>query len=106
MACSFPHNVDEIKVMVQKQIEKDKVRQLAIMNLAVEFENARITKDDLRKAYDECSDILQEKRALIDTFLTQESDKEYEMHNTMFRKVGKLEHQMHTKFVWMHLKNK
>ncbi|GJY22430.1 hypothetical protein Tco_0396088 [Tanacetum coccineum] len=44
------------------------------MNLAVEFENASIAKDDPRKAYDECSDIPQEKRALIDTFLKQESD--------------------------------
>ncbi|GJV99751.1 retrotransposon protein, putative, ty1-copia subclass [Tanacetum coccineum] len=37
-------------------------------------------KDDMRKAYDECSDISQEKPALIDTFLKQESDKDYEMH--------------------------
>ncbi|GKA57408.1 putative exostosin-like protein [Tanacetum coccineum] len=50
MACSLPHNVDEIKAMVQKQIEEDKVRQLAIMNLTVEFENASTTKDDLRQA--------------------------------------------------------
>ncbi|GKB43385.1 hypothetical protein Tco_0888327 [Tanacetum coccineum] len=60
MACSLSHIVDEIKAMVQKQIEEDKVRQLAIMNLDVEFENASIAKDDLRKAYDECSDIPQE----------------------------------------------
>ncbi|GJW26570.1 hypothetical protein Tco_0040381, partial [Tanacetum coccineum] len=81
MACSLSHTVDEIEAMVQKQIEDDKVRQLAIMNLAVEFENASIAKNDIRKAYDECSDIPQEKRASIDTYLKQESDKDYEMHN-------------------------
>nr|GEY97110.1 hypothetical protein [Tanacetum cinerariifolium] len=81
MACSLLHTVDEIKAMVQKQIEEDKLRQLAIMNLDIEFENASITKDDKTKAYDECSDIPQEKRALIDTYFKQESDKDYEMHN-------------------------
>ncbi|GJZ63507.1 hypothetical protein Tco_0619928, partial [Tanacetum coccineum] len=80
MVCSLSHTIDEIKATVRQQIE-DKVRQLAIMNLAVEFENASIAKDDLRKAYDECSDIPQEKRASIDTYLKQESDKDYEMHN-------------------------
>ncbi|GJV47695.1 hypothetical protein Tco_1437907 [Tanacetum coccineum] len=66
-----------------KQIEEDKVRQLAIMNLAVEYDNASTTKDDLRKAYKECNDIPQEKRALIDTFLKEESNKDYKMHNTL-----------------------
>nr|GFA98054.1 hypothetical protein [Tanacetum cinerariifolium] len=81
MACSLSHTVDEIKAIIQKQIAKDKVRQLAIMNLAVEFENATIAEDNMRKAYDECSDIRQEKRASVDTYLKQESDKDYEMHN-------------------------
>ncbi|GJR87894.1 hypothetical protein Tco_0211905 [Tanacetum coccineum] len=92
MACSLSHNVDEIKAMVHKQIEEDKVRQLAIMNLVVEFENASIAKDDRRKAYDECSDILQEKRVLIETYLKQKFDKDYEIHNALFRKAGKIEH--------------
>nr|GEZ14580.1 hypothetical protein [Tanacetum cinerariifolium] len=61
MACSLPHNIDEIKAMVQKQIEKDKVHQLAIMNLAVEYDNACTTKDELQNAYEKCTDIPQEK---------------------------------------------
>ncbi|GJX69859.1 hypothetical protein Tco_0305586 [Tanacetum coccineum] len=69
--------------MIQKHIEKEKVRQLTIMNLAVEFENASIAKDDMRKAYEECKDILEEKRALIDIYLKEESDKDYEMHNAL-----------------------
>ncbi|GKD90982.1 hypothetical protein Tco_1366489 [Tanacetum coccineum] len=82
MTCSLPHTVDEIKAIVQKQIKKDKARQLAIMNLVVESENATIAEDNLRKAYDECNDIPQEKRAPVDTYIKQESDKDYEMHNT------------------------
>nr|GEY46113.1 hypothetical protein [Tanacetum cinerariifolium] len=77
---SLPHFVNEIKAMVQKQIEKDKVRLLAFMNLAVEFENSSKAKEDMKKAYEECNDIPKEKRALIDTFFKEESDKDYEMH--------------------------
>nr|GEU89005.1 hypothetical protein [Tanacetum cinerariifolium] len=61
-ACSLPHNVDEIKAMAQKQIEEDKVRQLAIMNSAVEYDNAITAKDELWNAYEKCNDIPQEKR--------------------------------------------
>ncbi|GJS61405.1 GPCR kinase [Tanacetum coccineum] len=42
MACSVLHTSDEIKAMVEKQIEEDKARQLAIMNLAVEYGAAMI----------------------------------------------------------------
>nr|GEV69780.1 hypothetical protein [Tanacetum cinerariifolium] len=61
MACSLSDNVDEIKAIVPKQIE-DKVRQLAIMNLAVEYDNASTAKDELQKSYEKCNDILQETR--------------------------------------------
>ncbi|GJV06980.1 hypothetical protein Tco_1344636 [Tanacetum coccineum] len=71
------------KLWFRKQIEEDKVQQLTIMNLVVEFENASTAKDDLRKAYEECNDIPQEKRVLIDTLLKEESDKYYEMHNAL-----------------------
>ncbi|GJX08330.1 hypothetical protein Tco_0196262 [Tanacetum coccineum] len=50
------------------------------MELAVQFDNATTTKNSLRKAYEKCNDIPQESRALIDTFLKQESDKDYEMN--------------------------
>ncbi|GJX64734.1 hypothetical protein Tco_0299077 [Tanacetum coccineum] len=106
MACSVPHTVDEFKAMVQKQIEEDKVRQLAIMNLVVEYDNASTTKNDLRKAYEEFNDIPQEKRALIDTFLNEKYDKDYEMHNALLLKAAKLEQQINNKVVWMQVKNK
>nr|GEU70604.1 hypothetical protein [Tanacetum cinerariifolium] len=38
-------------------------------DLALQFYNACTAKDDLRKAYEKCNDIPQERRALIDTFL-------------------------------------
>ncbi|GKE92593.1 hypothetical protein Tco_1573688, partial [Tanacetum coccineum] len=88
MTCSLSHKIDEIKAMVQKQIEEDKVRQLAII-----YDNANTTKDEPHKAYEKCSDIPQEKHVLTDTYLKQESDKDYEIHNALFRKATKIEHQ-------------
>ncbi|GJV59013.1 hypothetical protein Tco_1465113 [Tanacetum coccineum] len=48
MACSLPHTIDEIKALVEKLIDKDIVRQKAITELAMQFDNANTTKDDLR----------------------------------------------------------
>nr|GEY62530.1 hypothetical protein [Tanacetum cinerariifolium] len=77
--------------MIQKYIEEEKVRQLTVKNLAVEFENASIAKDDLWRAYEECNDIPEEKRALIDINLKKKYDKDYEMHDVLYKKAGKLE---------------
>ncbi|GKB39081.1 hypothetical protein Tco_0884023 [Tanacetum coccineum] len=52
------------------------------------------TKDDLRNAYEKCNDISQENRALIDTFLKEGSDKDYELYLSMYEKATKLEKQI------------
>ncbi|GJX08842.1 transposase, MuDR, MULE transposase domain protein [Tanacetum coccineum] len=67
------------------------VRQKAILDLALQFDNACTAKEDLRKAYEKCNDILQESCALIDTFLKEGSDKDYELNLSMYRKL----HQLH-----------
>ncbi|GKC79039.1 hypothetical protein Tco_1129813, partial [Tanacetum coccineum] len=51
-----------------------------ILDLALQFDDACIAKDDLRKAYEKCNDISQESRALIDNFLKEGSDKDYELN--------------------------
>ncbi|GKC06587.1 hypothetical protein Tco_0998197 [Tanacetum coccineum] len=80
MACSIPHSDDEIQALVQKQIDEDMVHQKAILDLALQFDNACTTKKDLRKAYEKCNHIPQESHALIDTFLKESSDKDYELN--------------------------
>ncbi|GKC04099.1 hypothetical protein Tco_0995709 [Tanacetum coccineum] len=69
--------------MVEKQIKEDRGRQMTIMNLAREFDNACTAKDELRKAYEEYIDISLEQRVLIEIFQKIESDKDYEMHNAL-----------------------
>ncbi|GKB90969.1 hypothetical protein Tco_0963241 [Tanacetum coccineum] len=100
MACSLSHTIDENQALVYKLMDEDKARQNAIAELAMQFDNAITSKDDLRKAYEKCNDISQESHALIDTFLKKESDKDYEMHLSMFGKAAKIEKQIETEYVW------
>ncbi|GKA93166.1 hypothetical protein Tco_0815152 [Tanacetum coccineum] len=72
MAYSLPHTDSEVEALVQKLIDEDKGHQNAILDLALQFENSCTAKDNLRKAYEKCTDISQESRALIDTFLKKE----------------------------------
>ncbi|GJZ50514.1 transposase, MuDR, MULE transposase domain protein [Tanacetum coccineum] len=65
------------------------VHQKAILDLALQFDNACTTKEDLRKAYEKCNHIPQESRALIDTFLKEGSDKDYKLNLSMLRKAAK-----------------
>ncbi|GKB29709.1 hypothetical protein Tco_0869110 [Tanacetum coccineum] len=60
MACSLPHTDSEVEALVQKLIDEDKGRQNAIMDLALQFKNSCTAKDDLRNAYEKCTDISQE----------------------------------------------
>ncbi|GKA88705.1 zinc finger, CCHC-type containing protein [Tanacetum coccineum] len=101
MACSVPHSDEEIQAFVQKEIDEDMVHQKAILDLALQFDNACTTKEDLRKAYKKCNDIPQESRGLIDTFLKEESDKDYELNLSMYGKAEKIEKQMNAKLVWL-----
>nr|GEY90315.1 hypothetical protein [Tanacetum cinerariifolium] len=90
MVCSVPHTDDEIQTFVQKLIDEDMVRQKVILDLALQFDDACTAKDDLRKAYEKCNDIPQESRALIENFLKEGSDKDYELNLSMYRKAEKL----------------
>ncbi|GKA50476.1 hypothetical protein Tco_0743549 [Tanacetum coccineum] len=88
MACLLPHTVDEIHALVQKLIHEDSVRQKAMMDLAVQFDNASAAKQDLRQAYEKCNDnpqetqyqqLLQDEEVLRETLEEQAiAEKEWE----------------------------
>nr|GEW54010.1 hypothetical protein [Tanacetum cinerariifolium] len=65
-SCLVPHTYDEIKSMVEKQIQEDRGRQLAIMNLGHQYGDVIKAKDELLKAYEQCRDISMDKRAMIE----------------------------------------
>ncbi|GJW16079.1 hypothetical protein Tco_0020212 [Tanacetum coccineum] len=101
MACSLSHTDDEVEALVQKLIDEDMVRQKAILDLTLQFENACTAKDNLIKAYEKCNDIPQESRALIGTFLKEGSDKDYELNLSMYGKAAKIKKQINAKLVWL-----
>ncbi|GJS33968.1 hypothetical protein Tco_0532350 [Tanacetum coccineum] len=101
MACSLSHTDSEVEALVQKLINEDKGRQNAILDLALQFENSCTAKDDLINAYEKCNDISQESRALIDSFLKEDSAKDYELNLSMYGKAAKLEKQIDAKLAWI-----
>ncbi|GJS86053.1 hypothetical protein Tco_0752594 [Tanacetum coccineum] len=94
MVCPLSHTFDEIQALVTKLIDEDIIRQKALIELAVQFENASTTKSDFRKAYEKCYDITHESRALVDIFFKQESNKDYEMNLALYGKATKIEKQI------------
>ncbi|GKE31764.1 hypothetical protein Tco_1451086, partial [Tanacetum coccineum] len=74
---------------------------LPTMERSTDSDAVNRIKDYLRNAYEKCTDISQESRALIDTFLKEGSDKDYELNLSMYGKTAKLEKQMDAKLAWL-----
>ncbi|GKB86098.1 hypothetical protein Tco_0958370 [Tanacetum coccineum] len=92
MACSLSHTVEEIKAYVKKQCDEDDVaRREAIMGVITLFEQVMSAKEDLRKQYVECKDVLPERRALIENFLDDEAWKDYEFKKTLYSCVSQIQ---------------
>nr|GEY08255.1 hypothetical protein [Tanacetum cinerariifolium] len=101
MSCSLSHTDSEVEALVQKLIDEDKSRQNTILDLALQFEKSCNAKDDLKKDYEKCNDISQESRVLINTFLKEGSNKDYELNLSMYEKAEKIEKQMDAKLAWL-----
>nr|GEY36680.1 hypothetical protein [Tanacetum cinerariifolium] len=85
--------------MVGKQIQEDRVCQLAMMNLAYEFNDTSTAKDELGKGYEKCRDISLEQRDLIEIFLKTEAELDYQMNNALLLKAAKLENKLEIKLL-------
>nr|GEU66918.1 hypothetical protein [Tanacetum cinerariifolium] len=71
--------------------KEDRVRQLTMMKLAHEFNDASTAKYELGKAYEKCKDIPLEQRDLIEIFLKTKAELDYQMNNALLLKAAKLE---------------
>ncbi|GJY58713.1 hypothetical protein Tco_0458605 [Tanacetum coccineum] len=94
MACSLPHTNSEVEALVQRLINEDNGRQDALLELDFRFEDSCAVRDNLRKAYEKCTDISQESRTLICTFLKESSGNDYQLHLSMYGKASRLEKHM------------
>ncbi|GKA16973.1 hypothetical protein Tco_0696810 [Tanacetum coccineum] len=68
---------------------------------AFRFEDSCAIRDDLRKAYEKCTDISQESRAMICTFLKESSGNDRKLHLSMFGKASRLEKHIGAKLAWL-----
>ncbi|GJR90463.1 hypothetical protein Tco_0214474 [Tanacetum coccineum] len=100
MACALPHTDFEVEALVQRLINEDKGRQDVLLNLAFQFEDSCAVRDDLRKTYEKCNDISQESRALICTLLKESSEKDRELHLSMYGKAAQLQKQLDARSAW------
>ncbi|GKE69892.1 hypothetical protein Tco_1527964 [Tanacetum coccineum] len=101
MACSLPYTDSKVEALVQRLINEDKGRQDALLELAFRFEDSCAVRDDLRKAYEKCTDISQESCALICTFLKESSGNDHKLHLSMYGKASRLEKHMGSKLAWL-----
>ncbi|GJT79758.1 hypothetical protein Tco_1054100 [Tanacetum coccineum] len=90
MACSLPYTDSEVEALVLRLFNEDKGRQDALLELAFQFEDSCVIRDDLRKAYEKCTDISQESRALICTFLKESSRNDHKLHLSMYGKASRI----------------
>nr|GEV84077.1 hypothetical protein [Tanacetum cinerariifolium] len=74
-----------------------------MMNLANQFNDASIAKDELQKACEECRDIPLEQRAVIENFLKIESELDYEMNRDLLWNGEKLGKQIRDKKHWINM---
>ncbi|GJZ51842.1 hypothetical protein Tco_0606357 [Tanacetum coccineum] len=89
MACSLPHTDSKVKALVLRLFNEDKGRQDVLLELAFQFEDSCAVRDDLRKAYEKCTDISQESRALICTFLKESFGNDHKLHLSMYGKASR-----------------
>ncbi|GKC38998.1 hypothetical protein Tco_1051382 [Tanacetum coccineum] len=61
MDCFLSPTIDIIKAAVMKQVDEDNICMQAIIDLAMLFDKASTTDDDMIKAYKECKDISEER---------------------------------------------
>nr|GEZ81168.1 FT like protein [Tanacetum cinerariifolium] len=82
--------VEEIKALLEKQINEDMIRQEAIVNVIRLFDQASADKEYMWKAYARNAKTFQ-KNALNDNFLKAEGWKDYEIHSALLKLAGEMQ---------------
>ena len=101
MACKVPHTVEQLQMYVQKQTEKgDTDRQKAIVEVIKQFELAKALKQKLREKYQECNDISEDRKAVIDQFWYDEYQKDAAVAEKLWRCVSDIQAQISNKIRW------
>ena len=101
MACKLPHTVEELQRFIKNETEnRDVDRQNAIVEVIKKLEAAKQQKERLRERYGECTDISDDRKYVIDTFLYDEYRKEAAVIESLWVCVNQIQAEISNKIRW------
>ena len=101
MACKLPHTVEELQRFIKNETEnRDVDRQNAIVEVIKKLEAAKQQKERLRERYAACTDISDDRKYVIDTFLYDEYRKEAAVIESLWVCVNQIQAQISNKIRW------
>jgi hypothetical protein len=106
MACKLPHTAEQFQLFIKAEAENSDVdRQNAIVKVILKFEVAKQLKQRLRERYVECTDISDDRKYVIDTFLHDEYRKDAAVIESLWACVHQIENQISNKIRWSFKEN-
>ena len=98
MACKLPHTAEQFRQYIKAETENsDLDRQNAIVKVILKFEVAKQLKQRLRERYVGCTDISDDRKYVIDTFLHDEYRKDVAVIESLWACVHQIENQISNK---------
>ena len=106
MACKMPHTAKEFQLFVKAEAEgSERDRKNDIVKVILKFEEAKQKKLRLRERYAGCTDISEDRKRVIDTFLYDEYRKDDAVIESLWVCVHQIEDQISNKLRWSFEKN-
>ena len=101
MACKIPHTVEEFQRFIKAQTENcDADRHNAIVEVIKKFELSKKLNRKLRECYAKCTDISDDRKYVINSFLNDEYHKDAAIVEPLWACLYQLEAQINNKFCW------
>ena len=106
MPCRLPHTAKQFQWYVKEEAKNsDTDRQKAIVDVILKFERAKRLKRELREHYVECTDISDDRKYVIDTFLYDEYRRDAAVIESLWACVKQVEDQINNKIRWSREEN-
>ena len=106
MACRLPHTAEQIQQYIKAETENSDVdRKNAILRVILELEVVKQSKQRLRERYAKCTDISDDRKRVIDTFLHDGYRKDAAIIESLWVCVHQIEDHSSSKICWSFKEN-
>lgn len=106
MACKLPHTAEQIQKYIKAETENSDVdRKNAILRVILELEVVKQSKQRLRERYAKCTDISDDRKRVIDTFLHDGYRKDAAIIESLWVCVHQIEDHSSSKICWSFKEN-